>query len=160
MSREVRFYHLERQPSHQALVGLMKQVLKAGHRALVRCPDPDSMARLDEALWVQEPDSFLPHGRADGAEPHRQPILLTLGTENPAGADILTLVDGAAPPDDVSDFQRLLVLFDGRNDAVRDSARGQWRHFRDLGFHLSYWRQPESGGWVREREHQPDGQGA
>ena len=46
-------------------------------------------------LWTYRDDAFLPHGTAAGGHAALQPVYLTLGDENPNGANVLMLVDGA-----------------------------------------------------------------
>jgi DNA polymerase-3 subunit chi len=149
---EVWFYHLERSSPEAVLADLLERTLKRGWRALVRSPDPQRIAQLDEALWTFREDSFLPHGRADEPLAERQPILLTTGAERPNGAEALFLLDGAEIGEDLgalANYERLLYLFDGRDEAQRLTARERWREAKGYGAEVSYWRQTDRG-WEKQ----------
>ena len=86
--------------------------------------------------------------RRDHAD--RQPIYLTIGDENPNRARILMLVDGArAAPEEMREFERTCLVFDG-NDAPRlEEARRDWRAVRAAGLPAKYWAQ-EDGRWIQK----------
>jgi DNA polymerase-3 subunit chi len=141
---EVWFYHLERTTLDQALPELLEKTLAKGWRALVRTRERDRIDHLDGWLWSWKDDSFLPHGVADEPQPERQPVLLTLGMDNPNKAQALFLLDGAegGPLDD---FERCILLFDGRDEAAVAEARARWKGFASQGLPVSYWKQGERG---------------
>jgi DNA polymerase-3 subunit chi len=145
---EVWFYHLERSGLDQVLPELLDKTLQRGWKALVRSPERDRIEHLDGWLWTFREDSFLPHGPADEPDAARQPILLTTGAENPNGADVLFLIDGAEAGA-LDDFQRCILLFDGRDEAALAEARQRWKAVKAAGHPASYWRQAERG-WERQ----------
>jgi DNA polymerase-3 subunit chi len=145
---EVWFYHLERTSLEQALPELLEKVLARGWKGQVRLRDAARVEALDQHLWTWRDDSFLPHGPA--GEPHaaRQPILLTTEAENLNGAEALLLVDGAEPGD-LAGYERVMVLFDGNDEAALATARAQWSALKARGEDLSYWRQ-DGRGWKKQ----------
>jgi DNA polymerase-3 subunit chi len=145
---EVWFYHLERTSLEQALPELLEKVLARGWKGQVRLRDAARVEALDQHLWTWRDDSFLPHGPA--GEPHaaRQPILLTTEAENVNGAEALLLIDGAEPGD-LAGYERVMVLFDGNDEAALATARAQWSALKARGEDLSYWRQ-EGRGWKKQ----------
>ena len=145
---EVWFYHLERTSLEQALPELLEKVLARGWKGLVRTREPARLEALDQLLWTWRDDSFLPHGLA--SEPHapRQPVLLTTELENPNEAEALLLVDGAEPGD-LAGYARVMVLFDGADEAALATARAQWSALKASGADLSYWRQ-KGRGWEKQ----------
>jgi DNA polymerase-3 subunit chi len=148
---EVGFYHLTRSTLEDALPRLLEKAHAAGHRVLVRGTDPERLELLNRALWIYTKESFLPHGtRADG-HPELQPIFLTVGEENPNGARLLVLADGASAPD-LDRFDRCLELFDGGDPEAVERARRRWREVLDRGHRAVYWQQNERGGWVKAAE--------
>jgi len=148
---EVGFYHLTRSALEEALPRLLEKAYAAGQRALVRVGDAERVELLNRVLWTFERASFLPHGaRADG-HAERQPIYLTAGEENPNGARLLFLVDGAVAPD-LAAFDRCLDLFDGGDPEAVERARGRWREAVAQGHRCVYWQQGERGGWVKAAE--------
>jgi DNA polymerase-3 subunit chi len=148
---EVGFYHLTRTPLERALPKLLERALASGLRAVVMAGSAERVAALDAALWTYEQLSFLPHGSARDGEPELQPIWLTAEDENPNGAQVLVLTDGAASQH-VGDYARCLDMFDGRDPEAVQAARGRWKLFRDAGHALAYWQQNEAGGWERKED--------
>jgi len=148
MACEVWFYHLERSPLEQVLPELLERTLQRGWKALVRTGQPERVEHLDGWLWSWRDDSFLPHGTADEPMAERQPVLLTTALENPNAAEALFLVDGAEPGD-LTPHERCILIFDGRDDAALDAARGRWKTFKDEGLPVSYWKQGAERGWEK-----------
>ena len=145
---EVGFYHLTRSSLEEALPRLLEKAYAAGQRAVVRVGNAERLELLNRSLWTYEKESFLPHGsRADG-HPEHQPIYLTVGDENPNGATLLFLVDGAEAPD-AAGFARCFDLFDGGDPEAVERARARWRAAVAQGHRCVYWQQNERGGWTK-----------
>jgi DNA polymerase-3 subunit chi len=151
-SPEALFYHLERQPLSQVLPTLLERTLARGWRAVVQAGSAERLEAIDTLLWTWRDDSFLAHGTVKDGHASRQPIFLTTGTDNPNGASVRFLVDGAQPTDDMNPaaYARIVLIFDGHDaDAVAD-ARQHWKLLKGMGLQLTYWQQGESGGWERK----------
>lgn len=146
---EVLFYHLTAMPLEQVLPGLVEKALARGWRVLVRCGSEETIDALDTRLWTFRDDAFVPHGRAGREHANRQPVCLTRQEENPNGAQVLMLVDGArVPPDAVRDFERTCLIFDGGDAARLEEARQDWREATSAGLKATYWAQ-DGGRWVQ-----------
>ncbi|GGE06652.1 DNA polymerase III subunit chi [Polymorphobacter glacialis] len=143
---DIGFYQLAQRRAEAVLPPLVTKALAAGHRILVRTPDPALLAKLDTALWTQAPDSFIPHGIDTEVGPDRaptQPVLLTT-TATPAAnaADCLAQI-GDDLPDDLTGLARILFLFDA--DGL-ETARARWRIVSRLETaRPAYWRESEDG---------------
>lgn len=146
---EVGFYHLTHTPLDRALPKILEKVLEAGKRAVVIAGSNERVAVLNAALWTYDQDSFLPHGTAREGEAPMQPIWLTAEDENPNGAQILVLTDGATIPD-IAAFERCLDMFDGKDPAAVAAARDRWRAAMAAGHALTYWQQTDRGGWAKK----------
>ncbi len=149
MGGEVWFYHLECSGLDQVLPELLDRTLQRGWKAVVRSSSPDRIDHLDGFLWSYRDEAFLPHGRADEPQAERQPVLLTTGQDNPAGAEALFLIDGAEPGE-IDAYTRCLVLFDGRDPEAVALARQRWKAFKAKDLTVSYWKQGEQRGWERQ----------
>ncbi len=138
------FYHLTRTPLEPALFQLLEKALASGQRALVLASSAERVEALSRALWTLVPDSFLPHGTAADGPVEAQPILLSHQPDFRNGASVLVLVDGAEaePPPEI---ERVLVLFDGGDEAALGQARQLWQRWRAAGAGLVYWQQAERG---------------
>lgn len=144
---EVGFYHLTRTGASEALPVLLGRTLDAGKRAIIRCATPDDARALDDALWKVPAPPWLPHAATGGKYPDRQPVWITAGEDVPNGGTFLFLL-GATQPPDLSRFERVFDLFDGRDDAAVAAARQRWSALKAGGHTLTYWRQ-EARGWTR-----------
>lgn len=146
---DVWFYHLERQPLDHVLSILLQRTLDRGWRACVEASSAERVAALDEALWTYDDASFLPHGIAGEGNPAEQPILLTDRPHNPNGATIRFLVDGADPLAALaeSEYERVLLLFDGLDDEAVADARRRWSALKAAGHSVTYWQQDIDGRW-------------
>lgn len=149
MATEVLFYHLERAPLERVLPGLLEKTLERGWRAVVQAGSPERLEAIDAMLWTYRDESFLPHGSARDGNPGRQPVYLTIGDDTPNGATVRFLVDGAEAADP-SAFERMVVLFDGRDPDAVAHARQQWKAVKDGGFDCTYWQQGETGRWEKK----------
>lgn len=145
---EVLFYHLQKQGLEEALPGLLERTLERGWRAVVRAGSEARIEALDTHLWTYRDDSFLPHGSARDGFAEQQPIYLTLGEENPNGAQVLFLVDGARA-EDVEPYVRCVDLFDGNDPQAVEAARERYRLARDAGHDVTYWKQSDRGRWEK-----------
>ena len=153
---EFRFHHLERRRLDQALPDLLEQALAEGVRAVVQASSTEQVEALNERLWTYSEASFLPHGAARDGEPEAQPIYLTDNEENPNGATLRVLLAGvdAAPFAGTAAgraYERIVLLFDGRDEEARAEARRQWSALKAAGEALGYWREGEDGGWEKVR---------
>jgi DNA polymerase-3 subunit chi len=146
---EIRFYHLQRKPLERALPELLEKVLERGSRAVVMAGSEERVEFLAGLLWTYEDRSFLPHGSARDGQAERQPIWLTHADENPNGADILVLTDGAGS-DSVGDYSMACELFDGNEPELVAAARARWTAYKTAGHALTYWQQTERGGWEKK----------
>ena len=149
---EIWFYHLQRRTLDEVLPGLLERALQRGWRAVVQGASDERIGALDEHLWTYSDESFLPHGTAREGDPEGQPIFLTTGPENPNGASVRFLIEGAeiAPILDRGEpYERLMFLFDGNDAEALTAARAQWSALKTRKLPLSYWQQSEDGRWEK-----------
>ena len=145
---EVLFYHLERQPLERVLPNLLERTLERGWRAVVQCGDAERLEALDGWLWTYRDESFLPHGTVRDGFSEQQPIFLTTGDENPNGAQVRFLVEGAVIAD-FAPYARVVHIFNGHDEAAVAQARLEWKRARTAGCEVTYWQQADNGRWER-----------
>ena len=148
---EIAFYHLEKSPLEQVLPKLLEKTLGAGKRALVLAGSEQCVEALAGLLWTYEQGSWLPHGTEQDGSPEDQPVWLTAADDNANGAEFLFLTDGATSTH-IGDYGRCFELFDGRDAAAVDAARGRWKSYGEDGHDLTYWRQTGAGGWEKKED--------
>jgi DNA polymerase-3 subunit chi len=124
---------------------MLEKVIERGQRAVVMLGSEQRVEALAAALWMYRENSFLPHGSARDGRPERQPIWLTAEDENPNGAEVLFLADGARSAR-MADYARCVEVFDGNDEASVAAARQRWLDYKAGGFELVYYQQV-GGRW-------------
>ena len=147
---EILFYHLQHQPLERVLPTLLEKSLERGWRVVVQTASEERAEALDAHLWTFRDDSFLPHGTWREGEAREQPILLTLHDDNPNGARVRFLIDGAPLPADVAAYERIVLIFNGEDPDAVDAARARWSEAKQNGFAVTYWQPDERGRWQRK----------
>jgi DNA polymerase-3 subunit chi len=146
---DIRFYHLQRKSLEDALPELLEKILERGSRAVVMAGSEERVEALNARLWSYSQRGFLPHGSARDGRAADQPIWLTVAEENPNGADVLLLTDGATSCA-VADYKICCELFDGNDEAAVGTARARWAAYKAQGHALTYWQQGETGRWEKK----------
>ncbi len=145
---EVGFYHCTRRPALDVAVQLAARAWEARQRLLI-VAEAEMLDRLDRLLWVQDPASFLPHGRAGAGKEAEQPILLADAPTPENGATLLMLVE-APLPDLPQPFARAFHLFDDGSAAHR-RARAEWKALAASPHATrAFWKQTPSGRWEKQ----------
>ncbi len=147
---EMLFYHLKGQTPEQVLPALLQKSLERGWRVVVQASSDERVEALDAHLWTWRDDAFLPHGTWRDAEAALQPIVLTANEENPNGATVRFLVDGAVMPGKGDAYDRIVVLFNGDDPDALDAARTRWSEAKAAGVEATYWQVDEHGRWRRQ----------
>ena len=147
---EIVFYHLERQPLERVLPALLEKSLERGWRVVVQAASEERIEALDAHLWTFRDDSFLPHGTARQGEAREQLVLLTIDDDNPNGAVVRFLIDGAPVPADADAYERIVLIFDGEDPDAVAAARQRWSEGKARGFELTYWQTDAQGRWTRK----------
>lgn len=148
----VYFYHLTRHSLEVALAQLLDRSLQAGWRVQVRGTRRDRLDWLDQKLWLDPEDGFLPHGLDGGPHDAMQPVLLTTSTTLKHAPHCLMCIDSAiVTAEEVAAIERTCIFFDGNDEEAVQDARGQWKSLTDAGCSAQYWSE-ESGRWEKKAE--------
>jgi DNA polymerase III subunit chi len=147
---EMLFYHLKGQSLEQVLPALLQKSLERGWRVVVQASSDERVDALDAHLWTWRDDAFLPHGTSRDPEATEQPIVLTAHADNPNGATVRFLVDGANLAADAAGYERVVLLFDGEDPDAVEMARARWSEAKAAGADVTYWRADENGRWRRQ----------
>jgi DNA polymerase-3 subunit chi len=148
---EILFYHLKGQTPEQILPALLQKSLERGWRVVVQASSDERIEALDAHLWTWRDDAFLPHGTWRDAEVAEQPIVLTVNADNPNGAAVRFLVDGASMAGDAAAYERVILLFDGDDPEAVETARTRWSEAKSAGVEVTYWQSDENGRWRRQK---------
>lgn len=142
----VDFYHLQRSPLEQVLPKLCEKAYLTGKRIKIQLGTEERVSFVNSLLWTYNEESFLPHGSKKDGFSEEQPIFISADENNPNGAVLLVLVDGAMPSLEIlQQYERVLNIFDGTNETSLNAARNYWKQIRELNGDLHYWQQNERG---------------
>lgn len=147
---ELLFYHLTESRLEDALPPLLEKSLERGWRVVVQTGSEERRDALDQHLWIYRDGSFLPHGADSGHHADQQPVLICAGDGNANGASVRFLVDAAQPPSDLSQYQRVVFMFDGHDQHQLEAARASWKGLKDSGDDLTYWQQTLERRWEKK----------
>lgn len=146
---EILFYHLTESKLDDALPGLVERSVERGWRVVVQSQTDERRDAIDVLLWNWSDVSFIAHGTDQEPHPERQPVLLTTTQDNPNQATVRFLVEGS-DIDNASDYERLVVMFDGHDSEQVELARSQWKKFKQDDHNLTYWQQNSDRRWERK----------
>jgi DNA polymerase-3 subunit chi len=146
---EVLFYHLQQRPLERVLPELLEKCLERKWRAVVQLGSEARRDALDAHLWTYRDEGFLPHGTVKDGRAAEQPVWLTAGDDNPNGANVRFVADGAEAAN-YSDYSRVVCLFNGNDPDAVDRAREAWAKAKAAGHDATYWRQSERGRWEKK----------
>ena len=153
---EVLFYHLSEHTLEHALPGLLERCLERGWKVVVQSGNEAHRDALDSHLWCYKADSFLPHATQADAnnestniDKNDHPIWLTTATDNPIGAQVRFIVDGGVPIG-TETYERVIYMFDGRDEDAVSAARKRWKIEKEAGHDLTYWQQDDEGRWSKK----------
>jgi DNA polymerase-3 subunit chi len=147
---EVLFYHLQDMTLERVLPSLLEKSLERNWRVVVQTASEERADALDSHLWTYRDDSFLPHGTWRDRDAAEQPVLLAVSNDNPNRAQVRFLVDGAVVPDDATQYERLVLIFNGDDEDAAAAARTAWSDCKTRGFEVTYWQPDERGRWQRK----------
>ncbi|MBB3425330.1 DNA polymerase-3 subunit chi [Rhizobium sp. BK312] len=146
---DVLFYHLTESKLEDALPPLIDKSVERGWQVAVQMREPARRDLLDSHLWTYREDSFLPHGTDESEMADKQPVLLTISSDNINNASVRFFIDGAEATD-VGTYQRVVLMFDGYDQEQLESARAQWKRLKGEGHNLTYWQQTQDGRWEKK----------
>ena len=146
---ELLFYQLGRRPIEKALPELLARSLERGWRVVVKVGSDERLEALNASLWTYDDASFLPHGSASDGHAAEQPVWLTTGDDNPNGATVCFLVDGAEAAEP-GGYERTVTMFDAADLAATERARASWKAARARGDPVTFWQEDENGRWIRQ----------
>jgi len=149
---ETLFYHLERRSLEEVLPGLVEKSRARGWKALIRADSADRADAIDTLLWTYDDQSFLAHAQQGDGEAARQPVLITVEEGNLNAAEIVFYVGGAQPADwgGLNALSRIVMLFDGRDEAALAASRAAWKVAKAAGHDVTYWKESPSGKFEKQ----------
>ena len=150
MSR-IDFYHLQKQSLEDVLPKLIEKAYETGARIKIKVGNEARVEFLNSLLWTYNDESFIPHGSKKDGFAKEQPIWLSSEDDNPNGATMLFLVDGAKISlEEVQKYERIFNIFDGNDDSLLQQARDFWKELSTSDNEKNYFQQDETGRWNKK----------
>lgn len=149
MAATVMFYHLTRRGLDETLRMILGRAVEQGWRVMLRATDTALLAQLDDRLWQEPEDGFLPHGLEGAGDASQQPVLLGQGAILNDARGLMLLSGARATEDEARSLERIWVIFDGADAAAVETARAQWREVTGWGLAAQYW-SDEGGAWAKK----------
>ncbi len=119
----------------QAVCLLAGKAHQSGYRVRVYATEPDRLTDLDVRLWTYRQGSFLPHARAEAADPDfPEPVLLSDCCDGLSGEEVLVCTS-PPPADCLEAFHRVAELVPP-DPEPREAARRRYALYRDAGHEL------------------------
>lgn len=147
---DIVFYHLTETSLDEALPVLVERSVERQWNVTIQSGDDASRERLDARLWEYAPDSFLPHGKDGDDLAAQHPIFVTTTNMNQNASNIRFVVENAELPEDLKAYERIAIMFDGKDDYSVNQARSNWKILKQAGHALTYWKQSSEGKWERQ----------
>ena len=115
---------------------LLRKAVSSGAK-LVVTGVPDTLQRLDVALWTLSPVDFVPHCHleSDARIVAASPVILAASTSSLPHRQILLNLDDLVPAG-FDRFDRVIEIV-GLDDEDRQRARVRWKHYADQGYTIT-----------------------
>lgn len=109
---------------------------RMGKRVLIACETQQQAEQLDEALWKQDTEQFVPHNLAGEGPKYGAPVELCWpGKRSNAPRDLLINLQ-IQFPDFATAFYEV-IDFVPHEDSLKQLARERYKVYRSVGFNLS-----------------------
>lgn len=89
--------------------------------------------QLDEMLWQQDPNSFVPHGLSDEATVTQAPVEIGTGMPKRSRQVLINLADSIPP---FANRFAQIIDFVPADESQKQQARDRYKQYRALGFTL------------------------
>ncbi len=116
---------------------LLRKAAGQGAKVVVT-GQPETLDRLDVALWTFTALEFLPHCRSDAAPGMLQasPVVLA-GVDQPLPQAPVLLHLGGPTPAAIGDFEKIIEIV-GQGEPDRLDARLRWKQYAALGHQMAH----------------------
>jgi len=115
-----------------------------GLRAVVYCPDGETVQYIDRLLWTTPPTGFVPHCRPENPLATLTPVIVAEAAGPLPHDEVLVNLRVEWPPF-FSRFQRLVEIV-SRDEGDRAGARERYRFYRDRGYEIRTHDLSKAGG--------------
>ena len=133
-------FYLLKHDSEQARLTLAcrlaEQQARQGQRICILTDSIEAAQEVDQLLWAYAPESFLPHALADDAAAAQVPVVISHGTEAPAGTTCILNLGSEAPLNQPT--LSAIAEFVLNDDESKARSRARWNLYKQLGYELQH----------------------
>lgn len=112
---------------------------RAKRTVFIQAASQEEAEALDEALWTQEPESFVPHRLVSESPQQFAPVVIGFAPNKRSRADVFVNLafDTTDIPDNFRQYQEI-VDFVSDEERLKESARTRFRNYRQAGCQLKH----------------------
>lgn len=132
---EINFYTAVANPLN-ATARLVAKAYAQGRRVRVITPDAAATQSLNNMLWEQPVESFLPHVVLSSPHAAVTPVIVDHSITHEGTSDVLINLC-ADPPAFFARFERMFEIV-GQDAALADAGRERWKFYKARGYPLSH----------------------
>ena len=113
--------------------------------------DEEKLDLINDFLWTNKQDSFLPHiKRSDEiVTDFSIPLYLTTEEENPYNAEILFSIDGYIPKK-IDSWERLIFIADQNDNALLEKYKKFYETIKEDFKKIIFYKKTENGKWAED----------
>ena len=131
---EINFYTAVANPI-KATAGLVAKAYAQGRRVRVITPDAAATQLLNNMLWEQPAEGFLPHVTLSSPHAAATPVIIDHSITHEGSIDVLINLC-AEPPAFFSRFERMFEIV-GQDEVLANAGRERWKFYKARGYPMT-----------------------
>lgn len=133
--KQAQFYLLNETNIETLACQLATKQWRAGKRVLIACQTEQQAQEIDELLWANEPDSFVPHNLSGEITQYPTPVEISwLGKRNAQRRDVLINLQTQIP--NFAQMFHHIIDFVPTDESEKAVARERYKQYRQMGFEM------------------------
>ena len=132
---EINFYTAVANPI-KATAGLVAKAYAQGRRVRVITPDAAATQLLNNMLWEQPAEGFLPHVTLSSPHAAATPVIIDHSITHEGSIDVLINLC-PEPPAFFSRFERMFEIV-GQDEALAHAGRERWKFYKARGYPMTH----------------------
>ena len=142
------FYNMSHRDVVADIAWLAENIFKKNNRIVIFCTDQETTEVVDDFLWANKDDSFIPHSKKKDGKDTFDPILVTADLDGSYDHNVLLALNGGLIKEkDWQRFAKIYYFFDDQDIKEKENARSMWKSFSSLNIDCKYWIN-EKNKWV------------
>ena len=145
---KVFFYNSSQRDIVADISWLTEKLFMKNNSIVIFCTDQETVEVVDDFLWANREDSFIPHSTKKSGEKSIYPILITTSIDEGYEHNVLLALNGVLIEEkNWQSFSKIYYFFDNEDNNEKENARSMWKSFSSLNVECKYWIN-EGNKWV------------